>query len=194
MKHSGSDAGCKSASQVPANVSIAVGVAVVARSRDLGMGTYLTQSVTNRISGSYYVQKYLKGGDAFISSPQFVNSANKPLSELSASPVLTGSCGIHLLYQVHFLADSGSSVYVPGGSGSSRRTVEDMLHLKAGPALEHIEFSAHDSTSWFDTFTFTVPKFCRVRISGFETTYTAFGHRLREFLPDPAQVGPSPHL
>jgi hypothetical protein len=159
-------------------------------------GSYLSQSEAVRIGGpsSTYFQRYLRGTEAFVSTPQFTNSADSALRDLTATPVIVGSCRIHILFQATFQANSGRVGYIAGGAGPAPVVIHRFLQLARGRSLSRHVFGPKSGSGWFDAFTFTVPSFCRVRISGFDTTYDVADQHYTEFISDPVQFLPSARL
>lgn len=173
---------------------ITAGSLAFALSTNSDQGTFLDQSTVPLASpGSYYTQKYLRNV-AFFSTPQFTNSANTNLTDLSASLLVRGPCKVRVLFHRTYQANSGERGYVPGGSGPAQRLIEPWLHLRQGKPLQEMVFGPNSGSGWFDTITFRVPGFCEARIKGFETSYLVAGKRYHEFLPDPAVFYPSSKL
>ena len=74
--------------------------------------------------------------------------------------------------------------YVEGGHYSASFAMKHFLKIKRTVDIESYTFPAHDDSSWYDTFTFTVPDHCLLRITGFEIKYLDRGRVYSEFYPD----------
>jgi hypothetical protein len=151
--------------------------------RSSSKGNYLANSVGNL--GSLYWQHYHRGDVVFASGPQLDSSAPTPIRDVRTSMVVSGKCRPDVLYQLAFNSNSGSEGYTPGGDGPARRLIR-LIGLGPGRSPTSIVLWPNEGSGWFDTFTFKIPSYCVLHISGYATTYNLKGTTYHEFLADPA--------
>jgi hypothetical protein len=134
-------------------------------------------------SNAYY-QQYLIGHDAFVSSPELISSSSAPLRIDRVRPVLTGSCQIHVIKEEAYSAAGPSSGYFPTGPFTATHELGSVVGIKGHADIRHLTFDRFHPAQWYDTFTFSVPGECAVRISGFAIKYTVSNESATEYLAE----------
>lgn len=156
-------------------------------SRGAGIANDLSDSA---LGGGGFVQsqkqEYLRGTAVFVSTPLFGNSGKAPIHILSALPVVTGPCSIHVVSQMMFNAYDAAWV----GTGQDPASADlRPFGVNIEAPLSRVAIRPEHQASlldnnWFDAVSFRVNGFCRFHVSGFNVHFREGNQEATEFLSD----------
>jgi hypothetical protein len=167
-----------------------IGLLVVAGALIWVVSNDSAQQDASYLSGSYtgdstaYFQQYLRGHPAFVSSPELISSSASPLTVVLARPDVVGSCQVRVIAQEAYSAAGPSAGYFPTGPFTAAYELGRVVGIKKHTDIRRLTFDRRQPVQWFDTFTFSVPHECVVRIKGFTVVYSVGHSRATEFLSE----------